>query len=278
MGSRVNLKENETKENVPEEFEGIKPITSPKMEGPCTISIFTPSIRNVTKADEKAISNTNFITTNVYVNMFHGIINRSLKTKARTLGLPISFSKPASTKALYAQFPPICVHSRSSEVTKGFPLVYFPDDLSKHDVSDEDWKSFIHDINMACSFSEVALLGSGSLVGLVSLGVSRFIISYYIEKYVDNVRFPVVRGFIELWNKNFFHQRKIHVFFLNPDEVAEQKSRAIEMYQKQKGSTGVFSKMISKRQWNKQHHHISDSGHSRMLIVSFDSTGMPFVP
>ncbi|WBW72490.1 DUF4646 family conserved fungal protein [Schizosaccharomyces osmophilus] len=278
MGSQVKLKENEAKQDESEEVEGIKPITSPKMEGPCTISVFTPSIRNVTKEDEKAISKTNFLNTNVYTNVFHGLVNRSLKTKVTTLGLPKSFSKKASTKALYSQFQPICLLSRSTEVTKGFPLVYFPDDLPKHDVDEEDYKSFIHDINMACSFSEVALLGSGNLVGLVSLGVSRFIISYYIEKYIDNVRFPVVRGFVELWNKNFFHQRKIHVFFLNPDEVAEQKDKAIEAYQKENEYTGFFSKRLSKRWWNKQHHHISDTGHSRLLIVSFDSDGMPYIP
>lgn len=238
------------------------------IEKACTINVFAPFVRNVTAEDEKAVTNKKHINSSATVHVFHGVVNRTFKTKGNTVGLPKSFSKAVIETLSYKPFAPICIHSRSDEVVNGFPLIYFPEDLASHDISGKDWKSFIHDVNMACSFSDVALMGLDQILNLVSFGLSAYVISYYVEKYVDKAKFPIIKGFIEMWNRKFFNPRKTHVYFINPDEVAEQRAVSIKAYQQEKGTKGLFSKFNAQREWKKQHQDISSTQHSRLLLIS----------
>ncbi|EEB05166.1 hypothetical protein SJAG_00162 [Schizosaccharomyces japonicus yFS275] len=222
------------------------------------LSIFHSSIRFVDRSDETRVHGTK-VSAGIGHQIFRGIKNR-IKNHGKGAIIPTQFRRKPSPQAPYSTFAPICIEARSDSLKRGFPLVYFPQDLSRHDVPPADWASFVHDINLACTNNELINASVGKLMNFVSLGfISGYIVGAYVEKLISHMEHPIIEGVISMWNSKYFQPRGLRLFFFTPEDVQKQREAAITNYLQQSGVSGGFSKFIKEREWKKHHRHVSKS-------------------
>ncbi|KAI1789466.1 hypothetical protein LXA43DRAFT_974290 [Ganoderma leucocontextum] len=140
---------------------------------------------------------------------------------------PPSFLRPPPPGLPYAggggdggAFPVMLLLSKGATLDRGFPYVapecgagVVPHPFVAHDVNEQDWRRFLHDLRVAGSLSPLNRVASG-LAPLALPGVG-IILGFFVVKGVDSVMRRTKKGpvsqLIDHWNHSFFHPRCIHI-------------------------------------------------------------------
>ncbi|KAL7283942.1 hypothetical protein ACG7TL_001214 [Trametes sanguinea] len=130
---------------------------------------------------------------------------------------PPSFTRPPPIDLPYGAFPVMELICEGSTLDKGFPYAapacpIEPHPFVTHDVNENDWRWFLHDVRVAGSLSPMNRVVAGVLpivfpLGLV-LGVAA---AFGTERYLKSRKKGPVSELIDYWNTHFFHLRSIHV-------------------------------------------------------------------
>ncbi|CAK7901333.1 hypothetical protein CAAN1_23S01596 [[Candida] anglica] len=64
---------------------------------------------------------------------------------------PTEFQKPISTSHPYTPFKSIVMVANSIQLQEGFPMVYFPEVLSSHDIMSTEWQKFLDEMKLAAN-------------------------------------------------------------------------------------------------------------------------------
>ncbi|KAI0360325.1 hypothetical protein OH77DRAFT_673364 [Trametes cingulata] len=140
------------------------------------------------------------------------------KTPAKLLTPPpSSFTRPPPPTLPYGQFPDMELIGKGTTLDLGFPYIapacpMLPHPFVTHDVNEDDWRQFLHDIRIAGSLSPMnrvvanvfpILFGFGIIIGLfATLG---------IDNYMRRKKKGPVTQLIDHWNHLFFHPRCMHI-------------------------------------------------------------------
>ncbi|KAH9932302.1 uncharacterized protein B0H18DRAFT_987492 [Fomitopsis serialis] len=152
---------------------------------------------------------------------------------------PPSFRRPARPDLSYEPFEPASVKSLDKDLDRGFPLVappsrVAPHPFATHDVFEDDWQRFLHDVKLASSLtSNSAQMGRrvGIVGALVSMGV---------DQMTKSRKSTAVAELIDQWNASFFHPRQMTVVlakgsttYSGPDGASPPDMGTYEVYQEQ---------------------------------------------
>ncbi|EJF56553.1 hypothetical protein DICSQDRAFT_112985 [Dichomitus squalens LYAD-421 SS1] len=133
---------------------------------------------------------------------------------------PASFLRPPASGLSYGAFPVMTLLSKGSTLDRGFPYIspecgvgVAPHPFVAHDVNEQDWRQFLHDVRVAGSLSPMNRVVSG-LAPLALPGVG-IIFGFFVVKGLDSMMRRTKKGpasqLIDHWNHYFFHPRCIHV-------------------------------------------------------------------
>ncbi|PIL25562.1 hypothetical protein GSI_12370 [Ganoderma sinense ZZ0214-1] len=140
---------------------------------------------------------------------------------------PASFLRPPAPGLPYAAFPAMLLLSKGATLDRGFPYAA-PASLggeargaevgghahpfAGHDVNEQDWRRFLHDVRVAGSLSPMNRVVAGLAPLALGIGI---IFGFFIVKGVDSVMRRTKKGpvsqLIDYWNHSFFHPRCIHI-------------------------------------------------------------------
>ncbi|PCH44672.1 hypothetical protein WOLCODRAFT_145106 [Wolfiporia cocos MD-104 SS10] len=130
---------------------------------------------------------------------------------------PPSFLRPPAHDLAYAPFQPAVLMGRSTKLASGFPPLApqcpaVPHPFSTHDVGEEDWRRFVHDIGAAASLSATERVVAGvAPMAMHTSMITGFIISNAIEKRMMRKKVSAIGELIDTWNQNFFHPRRMYI-------------------------------------------------------------------
>ncbi|KAG2348066.1 hypothetical protein BDR05DRAFT_926913 [Suillus weaverae] len=122
------------------------------------------------------------------------------------------------------QFPPMCLISNGTDLSKGFPELPPPCQLcvhpfAAHDIMEEDWKRFLADIKKAGSLSAGQRIKSNAIPFLTGVGlVGGFFLTGAIEKRMKARNRNAAGDVIDHWNHYFFGPRKMEVVLCQGSE------------------------------------------------------------
>ncbi|TFY59727.1 hypothetical protein EVJ58_g5605 [Rhodofomes roseus] len=116
----------------------------------------------------------------------------------------------------YGPFEPAALTSLDAQLDKGFPplappVARMPHPFATHDVADDDWQRFLHDIKIASSLSPINRVAAGVAPMAMNIGLTGFLVSRGIEKRMRAKKSEAIGQLIEQWNAHFFHPRQISV-------------------------------------------------------------------
>ncbi|OBZ77997.1 hypothetical protein A0H81_02680 [Grifola frondosa] len=142
------------------------------------------------------------------------------ETSARLLNAPPSFQRAPMSGLLYTAFQPLTLFGLGTRLEDGFstvppPSAAVPHPFAAHDVSEQDWVRFLHDVKSAGSASpEDRLAPMAMRTGfLTELLTTRG----FESRTMDQKRDPAMQ-IVDHWNHHFFHPRCIEVFLTQSDE------------------------------------------------------------
>ncbi|KAH9930489.1 uncharacterized protein BXZ73DRAFT_47564 [Epithele typhae] len=139
---------------------------------------------------------------------------------------PESFARSPPLGPSYGPFPLLLLVGKGTTLDRGFNYappelpglgtvgaVPVPHPFVDHDVNEQDWRRFVHDVRLAGSLSPMNRVVAG-LAPLALPGVG-IIFGFFIVKGIDSVvkrnKKGPVSQLIDHWNHFFFHPRCIHV-------------------------------------------------------------------
>lgn len=116
----------------------------------------------------------------------------------------------------YGPFEPAALTSLDDQLDKGFPplappAVSAPHPFVTHDVADDDWQRFLHDVRIASSLSPIDRAKAGVTPIAMNIGLMGMLVSKGIEKRMRNKKSDAIGELIEHWNAHFFHPRRVTV-------------------------------------------------------------------
>ncbi|KAH9932306.1 uncharacterized protein B0H18DRAFT_53092 [Fomitopsis serialis] len=105
----------------------------------------------------------------------------------------------------YGPFEPAALTSLDDQLDKGFPplappAVTAPHPFVTHDVADEDWQRFLHDVRIASSLSPIECAKAGVAPIAMNIGLMGMLVSKGIEKRMRNKKSDAIGELIEHWN------------------------------------------------------------------------------
>ncbi|KAI0699183.1 hypothetical protein C8T65DRAFT_710052 [Cerioporus squamosus] len=130
---------------------------------------------------------------------------------------PPSFGRPPAPGAPYSMFPAMVLIGKGSTLDRGFPYIppdtpLVPHPFVTHDVNEQDWRRFLHDMRVAGSLSPMNRVVAGLAPLALGIGI---IFGFFIVKGVDSLMKRTKKGpvsqLIDAWNHFFFHPRCIHI-------------------------------------------------------------------
>jgi hypothetical protein len=178
---------------------------------------------------------------------------------------PDQFSRPVPHNLPMTPFNPFCVLAKDVMIEGGFLQRYFPAELAPHDVWLEDWRRFIEDIGIISHVSGLAKIGSDVLIGTSHIGATGYFVSRAIKWGISKTKHPAANDLVDLWNRSFFNARRIHVWFIGPDEAKQQRKEAIEQFVQANGG-GKGDKL--KKQWEELHYEGKDADKKCRILVT----------
>lgn len=122
------------------------------------------------------------------------------------------------------QFPPMCLISNGTDLSKGFPEVPPPCQLcvhpfATHDVLEEDWKRFLADVKKAASLSGGQRIKSNVIPMVTGLGfVGGLFLTRGIEKRMKAKNRNAAGDVVDHWNYYFFGPRKMEAVLCQGSE------------------------------------------------------------
>ncbi|KAG9218091.1 hypothetical protein CCMSSC00406_0010250 [Pleurotus cornucopiae] len=132
---------------------------------------------------------------------------------------PPAFSRLPSQEAGYPSFPAIYLMSNGKHITKGFPLVpppssseYHP--FMTHDVTQEDWQSFVNDVNQAAELTAKDKVQAYSLPFISIVPLINSVAGLAVTTYMKKRKEVPVSKRINAWNHYFFHPRRMDVILM----------------------------------------------------------------
>ncbi|KIJ62891.1 hypothetical protein HYDPIDRAFT_93790 [Hydnomerulius pinastri MD-312] len=139
-------------------------------------------------------------------------------------GPPTMWQRPPPQNLPYNQFPPMCLISNGKELSKGFPELPPPCQLSPHpfathDINEEDWKRFLADVKKAGSLSAAQRIKS-NVIPLVT-GASffgGFLMTHAIEKRMKSKNRTAAGDLVDHWNHYFFGPRRMEAVLCQASE------------------------------------------------------------
>ena len=139
---------------------------------------------------------------------------------------PPQFLRPPQPDLSYVPFEPAALTSLDAQLDKGFPplappATTAPHPFATHDVAEDDWQRFLHDVRVASSLSPIDKVKAGVApmamnIGLMGLSSSSLLncpcihllvpypigmlVSKGIEKRMRNKKSDAIGELIEYWN------------------------------------------------------------------------------
>lgn len=126
---------------------------------------------------------------------------------------PIQFVRaPKQTPSLASHyFRPISIYALENDLCKGI-LPLYPVELEPHDIWQEDWARFMEDIVTAARFPLMSDLFKSDTV---DTKLAKKTCSSYRRHCRHGERYPKAQILLELWNRQFFNLRGVHVQLKN---------------------------------------------------------------
>ncbi|KAM5541826.1 hypothetical protein V8D89_004555 [Ganoderma adspersum] len=142
---------------------------------------------------------------------------------------PPSFLRAPAAGLPYAAFPAMALLSKDATLDRGFPYAapgcgdgaevvmgmgmgMGGHPFVAHDVNEQDWRRFLHDVRVAGSLSPLNRVVAGLAPLALGIGI---IFGFFVVKGVDSVMRRTKKGpvsqLIDQWNHFFFHPRCIHI-------------------------------------------------------------------
>jgi len=124
----------------------------------------------------------------------------------------------------YDQFPPLCLISNQTDLSKGFPEVAPPCQLCvhpfvTHDISEEDWKRFLADIKKAGSLSAGQRIKSNAIPLITGASlIGGFFMTGAIEKRMKANNRNAAGDVVDNWNQYFFGPRRMEAVLCQGSE------------------------------------------------------------
>ncbi|KAF9238518.1 hypothetical protein BU15DRAFT_88360 [Melanogaster broomeanus] len=153
-----------------------------------------------------------------------GGVGMSLSSFFGDKGPPPMWQRPPRENLPYNQFPPMCLISNGKDLSKGFPELPPPCQLSphpfaSHDIAEEDWKRFLVDVKKSGSLSPAQRIKSNVLpmaVGASFLG--GFLMTNAIERKMKSKNRSAAGDVVDHWNHYFFGPRRMEVVLCQSSE------------------------------------------------------------
>ncbi|KAH9887324.1 hypothetical protein C8Q73DRAFT_713572 [Cubamyces lactineus] len=167
---------------------------------------------------------------------------------------PPSFTRIAPPDLPYSAFPAMELVSKGTTLDKGFPYTappcaMVPHPFVTHDVNENDWRRFLHDLRIVGSLSPMNRVVTGLMPLLFGLGpVVGILATVGGDRIMKGRKKGPASELVEHWNNKFFHIRAIHV---------------------------ALSKGSSKRDKRKQQGPSQPSDNNWRLIISFRPRSSP---
>ncbi|KAG2075376.1 hypothetical protein BDR04DRAFT_1091555 [Suillus decipiens] len=131
------------------------------------------------------------------------------------------------------QFPPLCLISNGTDLSKGFPELPPPCQLcvhpfATHDILEEDWKRFLADIKKAGSLSGGQRVKSNVIPLIAGAGlISGLLISGAIQKRMKTKNRNAAGDVVDNWNYYFFGPRRMEaVLCQGPERLSGREGVA----------------------------------------------------
>ncbi|KZT66661.1 hypothetical protein DAEQUDRAFT_739896 [Daedalea quercina L-15889] len=147
-----------------------------------------------------------------------GVLMNSSSSPAQKIGSlldppPPSFLRSVRPDLPYEPFEPASLASLNEDLASGFPQLpppsrAAPHPFATHDIAEEDWRRFLHDVKAATALSSAT---AGVAPGDRNGGLVRLIVSKGIEYATKDRKHGAVGALIGQWNANFFHPRRVTV-------------------------------------------------------------------
>lgn len=125
---------------------------------------------------------------------------------------PPSFLRPPRPDLPYEHFEPASLVSLNKDLDKGFPQLpppsrAVPHPFATHDVAENDWQRFLHDVKLAGSLSPANRIAAAVAPISMHAGLTGMLVTKGIEHVMRNKKTGAVGELIDLWNVYFFHPR-----------------------------------------------------------------------
>lgn len=129
---------------------------------------------------------------------------------------PPSFTRHPPRNLLYSRFRDTSLLASDNELDHGFPVIVPPasDDphpFATHDITEEDWTRFLHDIKIAASLSPKDRVVSGVAPMVMGIGITGILVSKGIQKRQIKKKSTAVAELVDHWNHYFFHPRHMDI-------------------------------------------------------------------
>ncbi|KAH9932296.1 uncharacterized protein B0H18DRAFT_929096 [Fomitopsis serialis] len=156
---------------------------------------------------------------------------------------PPSFLRSPRLDLPYEPFEPAFLASLSKDLDKGFPQVpppsrAVPHPFATHDVAEDDWQRFLHDVKVAGSLSPANRIAAAVAPISMHAGLTGMLVTKGIEHVMRNKKTGAVGELIDLWNVYFFYPRRMTVVLAKGSRKArkgkkkdDEKWRLIIAYQ-----------------------------------------------
>ncbi|KAG1798540.1 uncharacterized protein HD556DRAFT_1351144 [Suillus plorans] len=139
----------------------------------------------------------------------------SLASFFGSTGPPPMWQRQPPQHMRYDQFPPMCLISNQTDLSKGFPEVAPPCQLcvhpfATHDISEEDWRRFLADIKKAGSLSAGQRIKSNAIPLITGASlIGGFLMTEGIEKRMKANNRNAAGDVVDNWNHYFFGPRRM---------------------------------------------------------------------
>ncbi|RDX43022.1 hypothetical protein OH76DRAFT_1247243 [Lentinus brumalis] len=125
------------------------------------------------------------------------------------------FTRVLPRHLTYGPFPPAVLHAHSDDLVRGFPLepptclgASQPHPFIDHDVNEDDWARFLHDVRVAGGQGPVNSAGAGATA---PWGARRGLVGMIVDMAMSSNKKSPVADVIADWNNRFFHPRLMNV-------------------------------------------------------------------
>ncbi|CCL98039.1 uncharacterized protein FIBRA_00033 [Fibroporia radiculosa] len=117
----------------------------------------------------------------------------------------------------YSPFEPSTLMGTHKDLNKAFPLVAppsrtVPHPFATHDITEQDWTRFLHDVHAAAGITPMNSLVANVAPAAMSLSLPMgFLVTRGIEKRMSRKKTGPTGELIDAWNHYFFGPRRMHI-------------------------------------------------------------------